>query len=668
VARVKGCLRAAVIPAAATALAVGALTAAAGTTAAAAPARVPIAGTLPTWATASARMARQPAMAGTLTARVYLAGQDPAGLAAYATAVSTPGTALYGHYLTPAQVMARFGPTQAQLSAVTGWLTGAGLAVTTVADEMGGYVAVSGPEAAIGRAFGVTFGTFMGPDHRADRAPEQAATAPADVAGAVLTVGGLNTATDAMRPADTLPPPGPNPWTAGPCSQYYGQKIAADEPAAYGTAQPWGNCGYTPRQIRDAYHITGSGMTGKGQTIAIVDAYYSATMPGDANQYARITGDPPFRSGQFRQYLASTFTDTTDCGAPNWYSEESLDVEEAHGMAPDADIVYVGAASCNDPDLVNSLAFIVDHHLASIVSDSWYDVYDQAQDVSVYDQIFEAGAAEGIGFFFASGDLGYEDPAEDPTSDMIQVTFPAASPWVTGVGGTSLAIGPRGNYEFETSWGALADPLAAGGKSWTQTPPGEFPQDYAGSGGGGVSTVFPQPAYQAGVVPYALATALPNGTISPTPMRVVPDVSALADQDTGMLVGQTDLQPDGTSYAFSLTRYGGTSVATPTWAGIEADAQQAAGHPLGFANPAIYQRYGTSAFHDVTDHPLGPGYLAVVRNSYTDPNTRTGPIVTVLRTLGIDGEGAAALPAVAGYDDATGVGSPDYYIQSFFGR
>jgi subtilase family serine protease len=106
-------------------------------------------------------------------------------------------------------------------------------------------------------------------------------------------------------------------------------------------------------------------------------------------------------------------------------------------------------------------------------------------------------------------------------------------------------------------------------------------------------------------------------------------------------------------------------LACPTFAGIEADAQQAAGHVLGFANPAIYQRYGTDAFHDVTDHPFGIAHLAEVRDDYTNPYTKTGPLITYLRTLGIDGEGAAALPAVEGYDDSTGVGSPDYYIQSF---
>jgi subtilase family serine protease len=658
-------LRAAFIAAGAAALAVGVLT----TAAVAQPgvARFGIAGTHPGWATASARMSAQPVTSGTVTARVYLAGQDPAGLAGYAMAVSTPGNSLYGRYLTPAQVMARYGPTRTQVSAVSSWLARAGLSVTKVKDEIGGYVAVQGSVQAATRAFGVTFGTFRGPDGKADRAPEQTATAPASLASGVLTVTGLDTAPADMTPDDTLPPPGPNYWTAGPCSRYYGQKIASRDPSAYGAKQPYTVCGYTPRQIRDAYHVSQSGMTGKGVTVAIVDAYASPDMPGDANRYAKATGDRPFASGQYTQDLASTFSDTAadECDAASWYGEQTADIEAVHGMAPDARVVYVGAASCTDQDLGDALALVVDNHLASTVSDSWGEPTDYASEIPVYNEIFQAGAAEGIGFFFSSGDSGYENPVEDPNSDQQQVDFPTSSPYVTSVGGTSLAIGRSGNYEFETAWGTLLDKLTASRRSWQSTPPGQWPASYDGSSGGGVSYDFTQPSYQKGVVPDSLATALPNGSTSPTPMRVVPDVSALADPSTGMLVGETVLQPDGTSYAFSLSRSGGTSVSVQVFAGIEADAEQAAGHPLGFANPAIYQRYGTRAFHDVTDHPFGSRHLAEVRNNYTDPATKTGPLITYLRTLGIDGEGSAALPAVKGYDDATGVGSPDYYIQSY---
>ena len=113
-----------------------------------------------------------------------------------------------------------------------------------------------------------------------------------------------------------------------------------------------------------------------------------------------------------------------------------------------------------------------------------------------------------------------------------------------------------------------------------------------------------------------------------------------------------------------LSRIGGTSVSSPTFAGIEADAQQAAGHDLGFANPVIYTRYGSSAFNDVTESP-SPEFE--VRNNFSNPDTPKGPLLTYLRAMGIDGQGAAALPATPGYDDSTGVGSPDQYIQSFFG-
>jgi subtilase family serine protease len=652
---------------AAAVLAVGVMTAAA---AQPTPARAAISGTHPAWATSAAKVRGSAVTSGTVTANVYLAGQDPSGLTAYATAVATPGNALYGHYLTAQQVMARFGPATAQIRAVENWLTGAGLSVTEVADEVGGFVQVHGTVAEAAKAFGVTFGTFRGPDGKADRAPEQAASAPASVAADVLTVSGLDTATHMMKPQDTLPPPPQNYWVAQPCSAYYGQQVATNEPEAYGKYQPWTNCGYTPRQIRGAYGVTRSGMTGKGQTVAVVDAYASPTMLADANEYATVTGDRPFRPGQYKQYLlggTNGWTDTApdECDASGWYGEESLDVESVHGEAPNANVVYVGAVSCTDADLVNALALIVNKHLASIVTDSWGEPYDTATLTNVYDSIFEAGATEGIGFFFSSGDSGYESPAEDPGSDQIQVDYPTSSPWVTSVGGTSLAIGGHDNYEFETAWGTLLDPLSADGKSWQYTPPGNYPDYYDGSSGGGVSTAYTQPSYQEHVVPESLATSLPDGTKSSTPMRVVPDVSALADPSTGFLVGETLYQPDGTTLKFSLSRIGGTSVASPTFAGIEADAQQAAGHPLGFANPVIYLLYGTPAFHDVTDHPLGPGYLAEIRNNYTNPYTKTGPLITYLRTLGIDGEGAAALPAVKGYDDSTGVGSPKDYIETF---
>jgi subtilase family serine protease len=657
---------------AAGALMLGSLTTA--TAAQAANPRKAITNSHPRWAVAAKRLSSKAVTAGTVNARVYLAPSHQADLAGAVAAVSDPASKSYRHFMTPSAVRAEFAPSAAEIASVKSWLTSAGLSVTSVSAKYpaGAYVGVRGSVAAASKAFGVTFGTYKGPGGASDRAPNQAATAPSSVASSVLAVSGLDTAKSTIKPE--LPPPGPNYWTAAPCSTYYGQKVATNKPTAYGKHQPWTNCGYTPSQVRGAYGVTKSGMTGKGQTVAIVDAYASPTIKSDANQFASHVGDQPFAAGQFKQYKAGPYTlaGPNQCDAAGWYGEETLDVESVHGMAPDANVRYVAAGSCQDPDLVNAEALIVDNGLASIVSNSWGEPASYSTLNTTFDLIFQVGALEGIGFMFSSGDSGYEGPGEDSLSTQDQVDYPTSSPYVTSVGGTSLAISKSSQYQWETSWGTILDPLIHtknGGKKWQYTPPGKYPSGYDGSGGGGVSTEYPQPSYQAGVVPTSLAESLPTGTTSSTPMRVVPDVSALADPSTGILVGQTTLQPNGKTYAFSLSRIGGTSVACPTFAGIEADAQQAAGGALGFANPAIYYldthaAYGAAdaAFNDVTDHPLGAGSLAEVRNNYTDPSTKQGPLLTYLRTLGVNGEGSDALRAVTGYDDATGVGSPSNYI------
>ena len=145
---------------------------------------------------------------------------------------------------------------------------------------------------------------------------------------------------------------------------------------------------------------------------------------------------------------------------------------------------------------------------------------------------------------------------------------------------------------------------------------------------------------------------------------------------SGTAVGETLLGTDGKTYAFYVSRIGGTSVASPVFAGIEADAEQAARHPIGFANPAIYALDGVKslkAFHDVTDHPGGVSALYEVRSNYSDPATEGLPLNTYLRELGRDGIDAtlnepasatvtiplkvvSALTATTGYDDATGGG------------
>jgi subtilase family serine protease len=441
-----------------------------------------------------------------------------------------------------------------------------------------------------------------------------------------------------------------------PCSSYWGQHTPHWLPRAYQRHWPSPVCGYTPRQLRGAYGVTSSGMTGRGQTVAIIDAYDSPTIAGDAARYARRTGDPVLRPGQFIRYRTGPFTlaGSARCGRPaDWYGEQTLDVETLHGLAPSAGLRYVAARSCRQPDLLNAMAFVVNRHLASIVSDSYGWGAADYQLQAAANAVFQLAAVQGIGFFFSSGDHGYL--AGNP--GRIQVQFPAASPWVTAVGGTSLAVGRSGGYEWESAWGTTADKLVATprGSAWQYPPPGRFSLGPAfGGGGGGVSTVYPQPFYQRGVVPLRLARQLPTGRPAARPMRVVPDLSADADPYTGIAIGRSVLVHG--RYVFVMSSIGGTSQACPTIAGIEAGAQQRAGGPLGFADPAIYARYGTPAFRDVTGHPLGRAHPSAVGQ---------GAAGTFLIALDIDGAGPLALPATRGYDDATGVGTPARYIQSF---
>jgi len=148
------------------------------------------------------------------------------------------------------------------------------------------------------------------------------------------------------------------------------------------------------------------------------------------------------------------------------------------------------------------------------------------------------------------------------------------------------------------------------------------------------------------VVPEKLAKA--NGG---KPARVVPDVSLVGDPNTGMLIGQTQTFPDGTT-KYSEYRLGGTSLSSPLMAGVMALADQRAGARHGFANPAIYGRYGTAAYRDVVA-PVAP--IAVVRNDFVNSVDATGGTTTKLRTFDQTG----TLHTTAGYDDVTGVGTPN---------
>ncbi|MFF4408333.1 protease pro-enzyme activation domain-containing protein [Streptomyces sp. NPDC001262] len=607
-------------------------------------------GTKPQWATDQADRGTT-AASNNVTARVYLAGQDAKGLADYARSVSDPKSASYGKYLTPKQVKERFGTTKAQIAQVTAWLKSSGLEVTGSNDH---YVTVTGDAAAAKKAFGTELHNYD-KDGKTYHAPAKTASVPANLGNAVLTVVGLNNAPRLAHRNDTLPGPGAGFRNAGPFSTYYGSKVNTDLPSAYGGKAPYAIKGYTGKQLRAVYGA--KNYTGKNVTIAITDAFASPTIAKDAAEYAKRNGDKAYRKGQLSQVLPSDWSHTApnECDASGWYGEETLDVEAAHAVAPDADIVYVGGKSCMDDDLIDSLHKVVDNRLADIVSNSWGDVEaNESPDVAAaYDQLFQQGAVEGIGFYFSSGDDG-DNVAKHGAKT---VDSPANSPWVTTVGGTSLAVGKGNTYLWETGWGTHKAPLSKDSQNWDS-----FPGTFTGGAGGGTSTIYDQPFYQRNVVPDALSKI--NGTAKP--MRVVPDIAAVADSTTGFLVGQTQTFSDGT-VKYDEYRIGGTSLAAPVIAGVQALAQQArGGAPIGFANPGIYDRFGTSAYHDVTDHPLGQGQgIANVRVDFVNGVDAKGGTVTSLRSFG----GDSSLSAGVGYDNVTGVGTPaDNYVTSYIPR
>jgi subtilase family serine protease len=574
-------------------------------------------------------------------ARVYLAGKNPGGLAARAAAASDPSSPLFHDYLTPAEAQERFGPSAGQVASVERWLAGSGLQVAGVTAH---DVAVTGTAAQAEAAFGAPWHSYLvnGRTQQAP-APDASLTAPEEVARAVLTIVPAEIGLPGLGP----PAPQRPSVMVQPCSTSFGQDPATGLPPAYGSTAPYVACGYSPQQLRSAYGVPDD-VTGEGVTVAVVRPWRELTAAQDLATFGARHGEP-LRPGQFTEILPASL----DASCPNGIRagnsavnvEEIPDVEAVHAMAPAARIDYLGAR-CDD-DLgtlsgLDALTEVTDRHLASIVSNSWLPAPFSPGLAAAFEQVWQQGAVEGIGFYFGSG-LNF--PFGNFTA-----RFPAADPWVTAVGGTTLAIGPSGNYEWETGWGDDAAALTAGGTGWAN-PPGRF---VLGSGGG-ASTQFAQPAYQRGVVPTSLSLA--GG--SATPMRVIPDIAADADFATPVLSGATE------SIGGEPARYtefpSGGAISIALVAGMQADAQQAARTPIGFANPAIYARFGSTAYHDVTDDPFGPGVRldAVVPAGAQLPNVAPTP---ALLTFGLD-RGLAATP---GYDLVTGVGTPtSAYFASF---
>ena len=316
---------------------------------------------------------------------------------------------------------------------------------------------------------------------------------------------------------------------------------------------PTGAVAYTPAQIRAAYGISSLSLDGTGQTIAIVDAYDDPSIFQALDAFDTqfgLTGSGPSLYAQYgpaSSFLTvlnengqATSLPSTDPNGPataNWELEEALDVEWTHAIAPGAQIILVEANSQSLSDLMASVATAAVQSGVSVVSMSWGFPEGQsvfASDEATYDNVFNI---PGVTFVASTGDYGAADPE-----------YPAFSPNVVAVGGTSLTINADNSYDSETGWGYESDTLGA----------------FIGSGGG-ISLYEPEPAYQQGV--------------QSTGYRTTPDVSMVADPATGAWIADPyNLDP---SDPFEVV--GGTSLSAPAWAGLVALVDQgrvAAGDPI----------------------------------------------------------------------------------------
>jgi subtilase family serine protease len=572
--------------------------------------------------------------------RVYLGWQSGDAAAALARAVSDPNSASYRQYVTPAEFRRQFAPSQAQVGAVQSWLRTSGFTIdyTPMNNH---YVAAHGTAAQVESAFATQLELYS-VNGLTVRSPAGDVSVPASLASITGVVGLDDSAvfvhTDHV--VDKEAPPSDGFRNAPPLSAYWAEQVSPyGYPAGFTSLNspataPWSIRGHTPAQIKSAYGISDA-FDGAGQTVAVIDAYASPTIVQDVNQWSINRGLPTLAPNQLTQVVApGTF------GRPQnprqdpqgWYGEETLDIEAVHGMAPAAKIVYVGAPN-NYQDLDAAMNTVVDRHLAQIVTNSYGFSTELLPPgyVKPFEDTLIQAAAEGIGVYFSSGDSG----DETVNHGFATTDWPASSPWVTAVGGTSLGVDQSGARAIETGWGTSSYNCDATTLACTRT-------GWLYGAGGGVSQLFAKPSYQS-----ALSTS----------GRAVPDVSALGDPQTGFLVGQTQTFPEGAHY--DEYRIGGTSLSSPIFAGLMALADQAAGQPHGFANPVFYANSG--AFYDVLSVKT-----AVARRNFVNSVDASAGTVDRLRTFD-DYSGSPTQHTGPGWDNVTGLGTPNSGFLATFG-
>jgi subtilase family serine protease len=599
---------------------------------------------------------------------VWLKQRDRKGLAARVRAIYTPGNAHYHQWLSPRQVNRAYAPTAHQVAVVKRYLTRQGFHVQSVAGNRA-YLNVRATARQAEQAFGVKLGQYRYQGHTY----RSTAAAPrlSGIAGNHIdSVSGLDTAS-AYRPAiassakKTKPASSTTPWD-GVCGDWNTTKtVNFTNPPDTRELTGFIPCNpYTGAQLQKAYGVDQlPADAGAGQTIAIVDAYGSPTILQDANKFSEVSGLPPLDSTNFQVISPKGIGHKKESKAQDplgWQAEVTLDVEAAHAMAPGAKIVLVAAPN-NYASLDEAVNWVTLHHVADIVTNSWglsTDLMAPGQG-SRDNRIFMTAAAEGIGLNFSSGD----DGDETANTGVKSVDFPASSPWVNAVGGTSLFLNSDDSYKAETGWGTTINKLGSCAK--VEVINGQnhcddlydqstaVDEGFQGGAGGGLSNLWTAQPWQSSVIGSDIAAGF--GIVGTH--RAVPDIGMLADPYTGMGVWITDLSVGDT--APEEEGYGGTSLASPLFAGIMADVDQArdqAGDgPAGLASQYVYD-LPDGAVQDVTPPTFGNPNTS----DAAGPDSRSlwyGSFYSgSLFDLGFNSD--TSLDTAVGWDDVTGVGSP----------
>jgi subtilase family serine protease len=548
---------------------------------------------------------------------VALRPRDASALAAYARAVSTPGSAAYRRYLSPEQFARRFGAAPAQIDAVRRALRAHGL--TPGAVSRGALsISVVASAARLERAFSVSLTRMALRGGRMAIRASAAPAVPASLRGMVQSVVGLNTMA-APRPllVRSRPGSGRAPLVRGHVA------TGGPQPCSAATAAAPGQQAFTADQIASAYGFSGlygAGDSGGGITVAVYEL--EPDDPADIAAYQSCYGT---------HATVSNVAVDEGAGTGPGSGEAALDIENLIGLAPNVNVlVYQGPNSNSGAPgsgPYDTFSAIVNQNRARVVTISWgqCEAMLGQTDAAAENALFEQATVQGQSIVAASGDSGAEDCDGSGAVPQTQaaVDDPSSQPFVTGVGGTTLsALGPRPTESVWNSGGTIL--------SGTLQP---------GASGGGISSLWAMPTPQLNsAAALNVRTAQAAGSTCGHPgglCREVPDVAADGDPASGYLIywngkGEVTGEPAG------WQGIGGTSGASPLWAALLAltDASRAcSGAPVGFANPALYEAAGTSYATDFNDVTAG-------NNDFTGTN---------------GGRYAAA----AGYDPATGLGTPN---------